>query len=185
MSDWKTHASQTILSAGKWLSVEMRTIETPAGQVIEDWAWVITPDFINVVAVNQQGRLLLFRQGKYGVTGESLAPVGGYIEPGEDPLAAAQRELREELGCTAERWINLGSYRIDPNRGVCMGHIFLALGAHQVTEPDADDLEELRPVEMTLEEAAAALEAGQVKVLSWAACLSMALSWLERHQEVG
>jgi ADP-ribose pyrophosphatase len=83
------------------LSVEAHTVELPDGRVIEDWPWVVTPDFVNVVAVTEAGEFLLFRQTKYSIPGLTLATVGGYLEPGEEPLAAAQRELREETGYAA------------------------------------------------------------------------------------
>ena len=88
-------------SNGVFLAIEEHTVQLPDGQVIADWPWVVTPDFINVIAVTTDGKFLFFRQTKYSIPGTTLAPVGGYLEPGEDPLAAAQRELREETGYAA------------------------------------------------------------------------------------
>ena len=68
------------------------------------------------------------------VSGTSLAPIGGYIDPGEAPATAAERELLEETGYRAARWVSLGSYPIDGNRGVGTAHFFLALDAEQVGE---------------------------------------------------
>lgn len=178
---WKTLASTPVLSAGRWLQVEDHTVETPAGQVIEHWQWVITPNFVNVVAVDEAGRVLLFRQGKYGFEGESLAPVGGYVEPGETPLAAARRELLEETGCAAERWTHLGRFQVDPNRGVAWGDLFLAQDVRQVAERDADDLEEQVLLRLTLAEVDAALAAGRFRVLAWAANVALALMHLNRQ----
>src|SRR5574338_1335661 len=114
MSNWKTHHTETVYTCGRWLAVEDRTVESPDGQTIEHWSWITTPDFVNIFALMEDGRALMFRQGKYGLDGESLAPMGGYIEPGEQPLAAAVRELREETGCEARQWIDLGRFLVDP-----------------------------------------------------------------------
>jgi hypothetical protein len=90
---WKTLSRRTVLSQSPWLEVEYHQVELPNGRLIPDWPWIKTPDYINVLPETGQGNFLLFRQGKYGLEGSSLAPVGGYIQPGEPPLAAAQREL--------------------------------------------------------------------------------------------
>ena len=92
-----------ILDEGKFLVVENHEVQTPAGHIIPNWSWVITPDYINVIAVTEDKKFLLFRQTKYAFDGQlSLAPVGGYLEPNEEPLAAAKRELREEMGYEAK-----------------------------------------------------------------------------------
>jgi ADP-ribose pyrophosphatase len=175
MKPWKTLARRTVLDCGKYLSVEMHTVALPDGQVIEDWPWVVTPDFVNVVVVTQAGRYLCFRQTKYSLDGVGLAPVGGYIDAGETPLAAAERELLEETGYEAARWVHLGSYPIDGNRGAGTGHFFLALGAEPVAARDADDLEEQELRLLTRDEVSAALDEGAFGVLPWAAALALAL----------
>ena len=175
MKTWKTLSRTPILDTGKYLSVEYHTVELPDGQVITGWPWVITPDYVNVVAVTAEGRFLVFRQVKYGVEGTSLATVGGYIETGEDPLTAARRELLEETGCTAGDWQALGAYRVDANRGSGMAHFFLARGAQRVAERDADDLEEQQLLELTRSEIELALMRGEFKVLAWTAIIALAL----------
>ncbi len=135
MDGWKTLARRTVLDQRPYLVVEQHTVELPSGERISDWPWVITPDYVNVLAMTPSGRFLCFRQGKYAYQGEALAPVGGYIEPGEQPLAAAQRELLEETGYQAAEWVALGAYPVCANRGVATAHLFLALGARPVAPP--------------------------------------------------
>lgn len=172
---WKTTARRTMLHQPPWLAVEYRQVVLPDGSTIPDWPWVITPDYINVLPQTEDGTFLVFRQGKYGLDGLSLAPVGGYIEPGEEPLAAAQRELLEETGCQAGEWIELGRYLVDPNRGIATGYLYLARGTRPVQARNADDLEEQQLLELSREELEAALERGEFKVLAWAAVVAFAL----------
>ena len=180
MQPWKTLARRTILNHSKFLAIESHTVELPNGQIISDWPWIITPDYVDVVAVNEREEFLLFRQTKYGINGTSLAVIGGYLEPGEDPLAAAKRELREETGFEATQWIELGSYRVDANRGAGVAHLFLAQNARMVSEAIADDLEEQELVLLTRAEVAVALTAGEFKVLAWAATVASALLYFQR-----
>jgi len=180
-SRWKTLARKTILDRRPYLVVEQHTVELPDGKQIADWPWVITPDYVNVLAMTSDGRFLCFRQGKYAYEGEALAPVGGYIEPGEQPLAAAQRELFEETGYQASEWIALGAYAVCANRGVATAYPFLALRAMPVAAPHADDLEEQTLVLLERAELEAALAQGEFRVLSWTATVALALRWLERR----
>jgi ADP-ribose pyrophosphatase len=175
MDTWKTLSRETVLDRGKFLRVEDHTVQLPDGRVIEQWSWVISPDFINVVAVTEAGEFLCFQQVKYAVEGEALATVGGYLEPGEEPLAAAKRELLEETGYEAREWIELGQYRVDANRGAGTAHFFLARHARHVSERNADDLEEQHLLRLTRAELDAALDAGQFKALPWAAIAALAL----------
>jgi ADP-ribose pyrophosphatase len=178
MKPWKTNSRKLVLDDSPWLTVEHHTVELPDGRVIPDWPWVITPDYINVVAVTEDERFICFRQVKYGIQGDTLAVVGGYIEEGEEPLAAAKRELLEETGYEAPDWLSLGSYLVDPNRGIATGHLFLARNARYITHRDADDLEEQELLLLTHEEIETALEKGEIKVLAWAAAVAFALRHL-------
>jgi ADP-ribose pyrophosphatase len=172
---WKTLSKSVLLDYGKFLVVERHTVQLPDGRVIDDWPWVITPDFACVVAVTPDDRYLVFRQVKYAVEGTTLAPAGGYLESGEDPLAAAKRELLEETGYEAGEWIDLGRYAVDSNRGAGRAYLYLALGARRVAEPDADDLEEQELLLFSRAEVEAALDAGAFKVVPWAAGVALAL----------
>jgi 8-oxo-dGTP pyrophosphatase MutT (NUDIX family) len=179
MQPWKTLSRRTILAHSKFLSVESHTVELPDGQVISDWPWVVTLDYVIVLAVTEDGEFLCFRQTKYGVDGTSLAAVGGYLETGEEPLAAARRELREETGYEASEWANLGHYRVDGNHGAGMAHLYLARNARCVTKANADDLEEQQLLHLSRSEVETALAAGEFKVLPWAAAVALAFQHME------
>lgn len=175
MKTWTTLARRIVLNHDKFLTVEMHTIQLPDGEVIEDWPWLVMPDYVIVVPVTADGEILCFRQTKYSVDGFTLAPVGGYLEPGEVPLAAAKRELLEETGYQASDWLSLGSYAVDGNRGGGTAYLFLARGVERITAPDADDLEEQELFHLSQDEVETALHNGEFKVLSWAAAISLAL----------
>jgi ADP-ribose pyrophosphatase len=178
MQPWKTLSRRIILDHSKYLRVESHAIRLPDGRVLPDWPWIITPDFVIVLARTEDGRFLVFRQTKYAVAGTTLAPVGGQLEKGEDPLVAAQRELLEETGHRANKWISLGSYRTNGNNGGSMGHLFLALDAQYAQTVASDDLEEQELLYLSKTELENALQANEFKVLAWAATVSLALQHL-------
>lgn len=181
MQTWKTLDRSTILRVGNghFLTVENHVVELPNGRIIPDWAWVITPDYVNVVAVTETGHFLCFRQTKYAVEGMTLAIVGGYLEPGEDALTAAQRELLEETGYVAAEWVSLGRYAVDGNRGCGYANLFLAKGVRWVQPIDADDLEEQELLQLTRQEVITALHNGDFKVSSWSQVFALALLKLD------
>jgi ADP-ribose pyrophosphatase len=178
MQPWKTKDRKIILEQRPWLVVEHHTVELPDGRLIHEWPWIITPDYINVVAVTGDGYFICFRQVKYGLEGVTLGIVGGFVEKGEDPFHAAQRELLEETGYESADWIPLGTFRVDPNRGIAMGHLFLARDARSVKPQTAGDLEEQEMILLTRSQVESALAGGEVKVLAWAASIVLALRHL-------
>ncbi len=178
----KTLSKETILDHNKFLRVEKHVVEFPDRHVIDDWAWIEIPSAAIVLARRKDGKFLVFRQTKYAIKGMSLAPVGGMIETNESPLDAAKRELREEMGYEAPKWVDLGSYVVDPNRGVATMHLFLALDAEYVSKPKSDDLEDQELLVLSREELEEALQAGEFKILAWTAVVSLGLGYLFRDK---
>src|SRR4051794_22597660 len=66
----------------------------------------------SVLAMEQNGDVWLVREWKYAIDRPSVEVVSGGIEPDEDPLETAHRELREEAGLEASEFIPMGF--VDP-----------------------------------------------------------------------
>lgn len=175
MDAWKTLSRTLVFDQSPWLQVEHHAVQLPNGRIIHDWTWIRTPDYINVVVETESGDFLCFRQRKYAVSEPMLALVGGFIEPGETPSDTARRELLEETGYVSDAWVELGSFIVDPNRGVATGHVFLARHARQVSDIHSDDLEPQEVVFLSREELSAALFNGEFKILVWATAVALAL----------
>ena len=181
---WETLSKEVVLKHSKFLTVESHTVRLPDGRIIPDWPWLIIPSAVIVLPLTEAGQFLCFRQTKYAIAGTALAPVGGMLEPDEAPLDAAKRELLEEMGIAAPEWVSLGSHILDPNRGIATIHLYLALNARQVAEPDSDDLEDQELLFLTRAELEAALQAGEFKVLAWSAVVAMALNYLKYYNKM-
>ena len=96
------------------------------------------------MAVDSEDNVLLVRQYRKPVERDLLEIPAGGVEPGEEPLGCAQRELEEETGFSAERWEKLGYFYTSP--GFCTEdmHVYLATGLRPASrEPDGDENIEL------------------------------------------
>jgi ADP-ribose pyrophosphatase len=115
----------------------------------------------STLAMEDNGDVWLVREWKYAIDRPSLEVVSGGIEPGEEPLAAAKRELREEAGLAAETWTSLGF--VDPFTTMlkCPNHLFLAQGLTHVDQ-DPEEAEIIERVRMPLKEAVRFVMDGQI-----------------------
>ena len=175
MKTWTTLAKRKVLDYGKFLQVEVHQVDFGNGTVIDDWPWLITPDFVNVVAITPEGQFVCFRQGKYAIEGISIGPVGGFVEEGDTPQESAVRELREETGYASDDWTFLGSFVVDSNRGAGTAHFYLARNATFAGHVESDDLEPQELILLSREELEAAVDNGDVKPLPWVSAFALAL----------
>ena len=99
-------ASQELLR-GHFLHAMRDTVRLPDGKEAFR-EYVIHPGAVMVVAELPDGRLVLERQFRYPVQAVMVEFPAGKLDPGEDSLACAQRELLEETGYTARQWARAG-----------------------------------------------------------------------------
>lgn len=90
-----------------------------------------------VLAVDASGQAVCLRQYRHAAGRELVElPAGLTDEPGEEPLEAARRELREEVGLEAAEWTPLGSTYSSPGISEELMHFFLATGLSEVGRRD-------------------------------------------------
>jgi ADP-ribose pyrophosphatase len=94
---------------GQFLRVYEDTVRCPDGHVAPR-EYLRHPGAVMVVPVLDDGRLVLERQYRYPVGRSLIEFPAGKIDPGEDILSCAQRELREETGYVAREWTYLGGF---------------------------------------------------------------------------
>ncbi len=107
------------------------------------------PGAVTVIAVLDDGRLVLVRNNRFAVGARLLEFCAGKLEPGEDPADAARRELEEETGHAAARVEALGVFYTSPGFTDERMHVFLATDLTPVPprpEPGEDlEVEILEP----------------------------------------
>jgi ADP-ribose pyrophosphatase len=102
------------------------------------------PGSVAIVAVDRDRQLWLVRQLREPARKELVELPAGKCEDGEEPLAAAQRELREECGLTGGTWTELGAFWTTP--GFCREHMVVFLAEN--VEPGDTDLDDDEVVEV-------------------------------------
>lgn len=167
-------ASETVFK-GVLLEVRKDHVLLPNGKESMR-EYIVHPGAVVVLAFLDNGNLLFERQFRYPLRRVFLELPAGKIDPGEPILDTARRELLEETGYVAASWEHLGVMH------PCIGYsderieIFAARELHLAGEKQLDHNEFLDVIEISPEEAKAAVFRGEISD----AKTITALYWLER-----
>nr|MBQ6241992.1 NUDIX hydrolase [Lachnospiraceae bacterium] len=150
----------TLIRHGRILDMRLDTVRVPNGN-IAGRELVRHLGAVCIVPVTADGEVILERQYRYVIDRViTEIPAGKLDAANDDPLEAAQRELREETGFHAAEWIDLGDFYSAPAYSDEKIRMFLARGL-TAGERDLDADEEINVFTLPLDEAVAAVMRGE------------------------
>ena len=156
----ETELDSECVFEGGFLKVQRDRVRLPDGKIaIREY--VSHPGAVVVMAVDADGQLIVERQFRYPLRRAFIELPAGKIDPGEDELLCAQRELREETGYVAARWQHLGTMH------TCIGYsderieVYLAGELSHVGD-DLDEGEFLEILRRPPAELVRAIHAGEI-----------------------
>lgn len=114
---------------GVIVQVDMEMVEVPNGNVTMREV-VRHPGGVCVLALDDDGMVAMVRQYRFPIDSHLLELPAGKLEPGEEPLPAAKRELSEETGIEADEWRDLGFIYTSPGFSTEKLYMYLATGLH-------------------------------------------------------
>lgn len=156
----ETRLDSTLVYDGDFIKVRKDHARLPDGQV-HSREYIIHPGAVAVLAELPNGNLVMERQFRYAAQREFIEIPAGKIDPDEDILATAQRELLEETGYVAAEWLHLTT------TWPCIGYanerieFFLARGLRHEGRK-LDDGEFLEVFELSLRDALEWVRIGKI-----------------------
>ncbi len=148
---WQRLGSRPVLTT-RIFTVDSVDFQHPEQPVPRDFFVINPPDWVNVVALTPERELLLVRQFRFGINDFSLEIPGGVIDPGEDPVAAGLRELREETGGAGVRARLLGHVHPNPAMQSNRCHLVLVEEVRRSQALDWDRDEEFEILTLPVDE---------------------------------
>ncbi len=138
------------LYRGKMISLKLETFQIEGKQ--KSFEIIEHPGAVVIVPIAPDGRILLVQQWRRAVGEITIELPAGGLEEGEDPLACAQRELREETGFAAKKMSPFGAFYSAPGFSNEFLHMFLATDLYTAPLPP-DDGEMIDLLTVSVEEA--------------------------------
>lgn len=141
---WRVLHSE-YLARKPWFTVRHESLALPDGRTIPDYYVFEYPEWVNITAIDREGRFVMIDQYRHGLGETSYEIPAGVVEPSDASLLdAARRELREETGYDGGEWRLLTSISANPATQNNLTHCFLATGVERIGEQQLDATEDIR-----------------------------------------
>jgi ADP-ribose pyrophosphatase len=148
----KTLTSETIYQ-GKIIDLQIDEVELPNGKTSKR-ELIKHPGAVAVIALTSEGRIVMVEQYRKALEKSIIEIPAGKLEPGEEPVKTAARELEEETGYGCENLSHLISFYTSPGFADELVHLYMAENITRIEDakgPDEDEFVDL--IEVTIEEA--------------------------------
>ena len=144
--NWKKIGEKVVYDG--WRGILQKTFQLPNGRVAT-FDVIRTNTFVTVAAFTKKKEAILVEQYRPGPEKKLISFPEGMIEANEDPVKAAQRELIEETGYQAEKFILLKEFRsaYTTDRRICL----LALNCEKISRQDLDATEFIKVLFLPVE----------------------------------
>lgn len=146
----------------KVFSVRQDLSKSPASGREHTFYVIESTDWVNIIPVTVDGRIVFIRQYRHGTEEITLEVPGGMVDPGESPAEAALREMQEETGYDAQRVVYLGSVAPNPAIQNNQCHTFLALDARLEGQQELDGAEEISVTLVEADEVPGLITSGRI-----------------------
>lgn len=153
MEKWKTTNSETLVDT-RWVKVRRDSVALPNGQHIDDFYAISINDAAAIVAIDEDGNIILKREYRYCYDRDLIEVPAGTFEQGEtDGLVVAKRELLEETGYVSDDWQYIGATVESSAKLTNYMHIYFANHCRKISGQHLDATEELEVLVMPLKQA--------------------------------
>ncbi|CAA9412857.1 MAG: ADP-ribose pyrophosphatase [uncultured Rubrobacteraceae bacterium] len=174
---WERLTSETLLET-PYFNLRSDRLRLPDGSVKDPYYVLERPDAAIIFPVTPEGEVVLVRQYRPPLGRLELGLPAGLVEAGEEPEAAARRELSEETGFGGGEWEPLGSLASSPSLKDNWAYLFLARGVRETSPPDPDEHETIEVVLVPLEKIPGLIQEGEIISSSGVAAAMLALGRL-------
>jgi 8-oxo-dGTP pyrophosphatase MutT (NUDIX family) len=174
---WERLSSEELMET-PYFTVRSDKLRLPDGAVKDPYYVLERPDAAIVFPLTGAGDVVLVRQYRPAIDRIELGLPAGLVEDGEEPLAAARRELEEETGYAGGEWEALGAVASSPSLKDNWAHLFLARDVERSAYQRPDEYERLEVVPVPVGDLLPKVSAGEIVSSSGVAAILLALNRL-------
>ena len=140
---WEVLESEYLVRRAPWLTARKDVCRLPDGRINNEYYVLEYPNWVNIIAVTEDGDIILERQYRHGLGNTCYELPCGVIEAGETPLDAAKRELLEETGYAGGEWSHIMTLAPNPATSNNLAYSFLAIGVKKGAGQSLDATEDI------------------------------------------